>query len=114
MSNDGPGADETLQHTMNEVKSNGGNITAIPSSAAVSIIDSWISKLRDVDDSDGIVSNLERLKGELSNSSSIDGAKVSQLLSSLASETRELASDDESFTALANALDSGASKLSGK
>ncbi len=107
------GTDAQVQQTMDAVQGAGGDITALAPSAAVSNIDSWISKLDGMDGTDGIVSNLRTLKDELG-ASTIDGGKVSGLLSQLASETREVGSGNQGLTMLASALDAGASKLGGK
>lgn len=107
----GQGTDsELLQSTMNAIETNDGNITALPPSAAVSNIDSWINELRGMDGTESIVGNLTTLKGEL-NEPSIDGQKVSQLLSTLANETRALAGNNQGVSTLATYLDAGATTL---
>ncbi len=66
-----------------------------------------------MDGTDGIVSNLRSLKDELG-AGSIDGPRVSSLLSELASDTREVGAGNQGLTMLASALDAGASKLGGQ
>ena len=66
-----------------------------------------------MDGTDEIVSDLNELKTELT-ADNIDGGAVSELLSSLADETRELGGDNMGLSTLARALDAGAQKLSGK
>ncbi|CAH1002444.1 hypothetical protein LEM8419_03323 [Neolewinella maritima] len=110
---DMPAADPTLTATIDAVQSTGGDITALPADAAVSNIDTWINKLDGMDGTDGIVSNLQSLKGELT-SGSIDGGRVSELLSTLASETRSVSGGNQGLSALASALEAGAEKLGGK
>lgn len=102
-----------LQSTVDAVQTNGGDITALPPSAAVSNIDSWIGELRGMDGTDGIIRDLESLKMELG-MGNIDGSKVSNLLSSLASSTRQVGNGNPGLNALASALDAGANKLGGR
>ena len=104
---------QTLQSTVSAVESAGGDITALAPATAVSNIDTWISTLSGMDGTDQIVSNLNALKTELT-ADSVDGPAVSELLSSLASETRELGNGNSGLNALASALDAGAAKLGGK
>lgn len=102
-----------LESTVEAVQSVGGDITALPAGAAVSNIEGWIAKLETMDGTEGIVGNLTALKTELT-ADSIDGAKVSTLLSSLAGQTKELAASAPALGAVAGALQAGADKLGGK
>ena len=104
---------QQLQSTISAVESAGGDITALQPTTAVSNIDSWISELSNMDGTDEIVSDLNELKTELT-ADNIDGGAVSELLSSLADETRELGGDNMGLSTLARALDAGAQKLAGK
>ncbi|WP_116127775.1 hypothetical protein [Lewinella sp. IMCC34183] len=106
-------ASPQLQSTIQAVESAGGDITALAPGTAVSNIDSWISQLDGMDGTNAIVDNLKSLKMEL-NADNIDGSKVSNLLSTLARETRSAGNGNSGLDALANALDAGAQKLSGK
>ena len=105
--------DPMVGETVNAVQSAGGDITALSPDAAVGNIDGWIGKLRGMDGADGIVSDLESLKTELT-SGNIDGGKVSGILSQLASSTREMGKGNQGLNTLASALDAGAAKLGGK
>ncbi len=107
------GQDSPLQPTIDAVQSTGGDITALPPDAAVTNIDSWISKLQSMDGTSGIVDNLQMLKSELT-AGNIDGSKVSNLLSTLATQTREVGQGNAGLNTLASALDAGAQKLAGK
>lgn len=112
---DAPSAsmDSPLQPTIDAVQSAGGDITALSPSTAVSNIDSWINELQDMDGTSEIVDNLKMLKTELT-AGSIDGPKVSNLLSTLATQTREVGQGNAGLSTLATALDAGARKLAGK
>ncbi len=66
-----------------------------------------------MDGTDGIVNNLQSLKSELT-AGSIDGGKVSNLLSTLATQTREVGQGNAGLSTLASALEAGARKLAGK
>ncbi|PPK85033.1 hypothetical protein CLV84_1922 [Neolewinella xylanilytica] len=103
---------QTLDATVSAVESAGGDITALDPSTAVSNIDSWISELGTMDGTDEIVSDLQDLKTQLT-AETIDGSAVSELLSSLAEETRELGGDNMGLSTLASALEAGAEKLGG-
>ncbi len=105
--------DSPLQPTIDAVQSTGGDVTALPPDAAVSNIDSWINKLQSMDGTNEIVDNLQMLKAELT-SGSIDGSKVSNLLSTLATQTRSVGGGNAGLTTLASALEAGARKLAGK
>ena len=107
------GMEAQVQQTMDAVQGAGGDITALAPSTAVSNIDSWISKLEGMDGTDGIVTNLRSLKDELG-AANIDGPRVSNLLSELATETRQVGGGNQGVTMLASALDAGAAKLGGK
>lgn len=102
-----------LQSTVEAVKSAGGDITALPAGAAVSNIEGWIGKLRSMDGTDAIVGELNNLKTELT-AGNIDGKKVSGILSSLAEQTRGMASKAPMLGTLASALQAGADKLGGR
>lgn len=101
-----------LQSTVEAVQSVGGDITALPASAAVSNIEGWIAKLGTMDGTEGVVTELNSLKTELS-SGDINGSKVSAILSTLAEQTKSLAGDNAMLGAVAGALQSGADKLGG-
>ena len=107
------GTDAQVQQTMDAVQGAGGDITSLAPSTAVSNIDSWINELEGMDGTDGIVTNLRSLKDELG-AASIDGPRVSNLLSELATETRQVGGGNQGLTMLASALDAGAAKLGGK
>ena len=102
-----------LEGTVDAVESAGGDITALPASAAVSNIDGWISELSSMPGTESIVGDLNSLKSELG-ASDIDGGRVSELLSSLADQTRSMESKAPGLSALASALQAGADKLGGK
>ena len=102
-----------LKTTVDAVQSAGGDITALPPSAATDNIDGWISKLGSVDGSDKVVNGLKSLKNELMQEN-IDGSKVSDVLGSLANETRGMSSKAPGLNALAGALQAGSDKLAGK
>ena len=99
-----------LQSTIEAVQSAGGDITALPAGAAVSNIDTWIGKLSSMDGTDGIVSDLESLKGELG-AGSINGERVGELLDNLSDQTRSLGGGNAMLNTLADALEAGAEKL---
>ena len=105
--------EQTLQSTVSAVESAGGDITALAPATAVSNIDTWISTLSGMDGTDQLVSDLNSLKTELT-AETVDGPAVSELLSNLASETREVGNGNAGLNALASALDAGAAKLGGK
>ncbi|MFT5999415.1 MAG: hypothetical protein ACI81P_001873 [Neolewinella sp.] len=102
-----------LQGTVEAVTSVGGDLLALPAAAAVGNIDSWIAKLGSMDGTEAIVSELEALKTELT-AESIDGAKVSTLLSSLATSTSSLEGSAPLLGTLATVLQAAADKLAGK
>lgn len=110
---DMPQADPLVKNTIDAVQAKEGDITALDPGTAVSNIDSWIVKLGGMDGTSGMVSDLESLKMELS-SGNIDGGKVSGILSSLASQTRDMGNGNPMLGTLASALDAGAAKLGGK
>ena len=113
MDTDMAAGSQQLQSTVDAVNSAGGDITALDPSTATSNIDGWIGQLRGMDGTDGIVSELENLKTELS-AESIDGSRVSTILSTLADETRNLEGQAPGLGTLASALQAGADKLAGK
>jgi hypothetical protein len=102
-----------LLGTVEAVTSVGGDLLALPANAAVGNIDSWIAKLGSMDGTEAIVSELEALKTELT-AESIDGAKVSTLLSSLATSTSSLEGSAPLLGTLATVLQAAADKLAGK
>ena len=102
----------SVNETVDAVRQAGGDITAIDPAAATGVIDGWINKLGSVPGADGVVNNLQSLKGELT-SGNIDGAKVGGILGQLASGTRSLAPNNPALGQLANALEAGATKLGG-
>ena len=104
---------QQLEGTVEAVNAAGGDITALDPTTATSNIDGWIGQLRGMDGTDEIVNNLETLKTELS-SGNIDGGRVSEILSTLADETRELEGQAPGLSTLASALQAGADKLAGK
>lgn len=99
-----------LTSTIEEVRLAGGDITALSSDMALSIINGWASELSGMTGTDDIVIDLEALRDELS-SDRINGSRVSTLLSSLATKTRALESQAPGLSALADALEAGADKL---
>ncbi|MCX8212618.1 MAG: NAD kinase [Neolewinella sp.] len=102
-----------LTATIDAVTSVGGDLTALPAAAAVSNIESWITKLGTMEGTEGMVADLTSLKTELA-AAEIDGGKVSTLLTSLASQTKSMADTAPGLGALAGALQAGADKLGGK
>ncbi len=105
--------DPLLQGTVEAVTSVGGDLLALSPSAAVGNIDSWIAKLGSMSGTDAIVGDLNALKTELT-AESIDGTKVSGLLSSLATQTRSLEDKAPALGTLATVLQAAADKLAGK
>lgn len=101
-----------LTATLDAVASVGGDLTSLPAEAAVSNIEGWIGKLKTMEGTDAIVADLTTLQAELS-TGKIDGKKVSTLLSSLATQTKSLASGTPALATLAGALEAGAKKLEG-
>ncbi len=101
-----------LDQTLQAGKSKAADITTLPVSAATENVDGWINELRGMDGADGIVSDLESLKQELS-APSIDGEKVSELLFSLADDTRGVANGNPGLHTLAYLLESGGWRLEG-
>ncbi len=106
------GGSSLLDQTLQAGKSAAADITTLPGSAAVQNIDGWLGELRGMDGADGIVSDLESLKQELS-APSIDGPKVSNLLFSLAEGTRSVADGNPGLETLAYLLESGGWRLEG-
>ena len=102
-----------LQQTVRTVQSAGGDITALAPAAATENITGWITRLSDVDGADGVVNGLGNLKQELMQES-IDGGKVSEILSDLAAQTRAMGDKVPGLPVLAKVLDAGARKLAGK
>ncbi len=101
-----------LDQTLNAAKSKAADITTLPVATASGNVDGWIAELRGMDGSDQIVTDLESLKQELA-ASPIDGAKVSDLLFSLADQTRSLAGENKGLSVLAYLLESGGWRLEG-
>ena len=102
-----------LQQTVQAVESAGGDITALQPSTAVSNIDGWISQLEGMDGTSSIVTDLKSLKTELT-AGTIDGAKVSTLLSSLSDKTEAMSDKAPGLSTLASVLQAGSDKLAGK
>ncbi|THH37903.1 hypothetical protein [Neolewinella litorea] len=101
-----------LDQTLQAGKSAAADITTLPANAAIGNVDGWIAELRGMDGTDEIVGDLEALKQELS-APTIDGAKTSDLLFSLAESTRSLADGSPGLATLAYLLESGAWRLQG-
>lgn len=107
-----PATPSMLEATVEAVTSVGGDITALPAGAAVSNIEGWITKLQTMEGTEGLVGDLGSLKTELM-AGSIDGKKVSGILSSLADQTRSLSAQAPALTTVADVLKAGADKLGG-
>ncbi|NJC27401.1 hypothetical protein [Neolewinella antarctica] len=103
-----------LQTTVQAVQSAGGDITALSPEAAANNINGWITKLSQFDGTDAIVDDLAELKKEFLLGGDLDGEKISGILSSMAGNTRDVSDKAPGLDALANALQAGADKLSGK
>lgn len=99
-----------LSQTLNAVKQQSVDITALPAAAAVGNIDSWIETLGAMSGTEPIVADLEALKAAISKPT-IDGQEVAGYLSSLADSTEEVGGDNAALRALAYALRTGADKL---
>jgi len=106
-------ATDHLESTVEAVQSAGGDLTALPVTAAAHNINGWINKLADVDGADGITDGLAKLKEELLRES-VDGGSVSAILSELSTETRAMSDKVPALGTLANLLDAGAKKLADK
>ncbi len=104
------GGSTLLDQTLQAGKSKAADITTLPVGAATENVDGWINELRGMDGADGIVRHLESLKQELS-AASIDGEKVSELLFSLADDTRGVADGNPGLQTLAYLLESGGYRL---
>lgn len=102
-----------LDQTLKAVKDKAVDITTLPVATATANIDSWIDELRGIDDTDGMIEELQSLKAELM-APSIDGEKVSEIMYSLADDTREMAGENKSLAVLAYALEAGGARLDGK
>lgn len=105
--------DDLMSQTVAAVRSNQGNITALPGNAAIANIDAWMKKVATVDGGEEINEELKELKAALS-ATPIDGAKVAEHLKDLAESTREVANGNKGLEALAFALESGYWKLKEK
>ncbi|CAH1001184.1 hypothetical protein LEM8419_02084 [Neolewinella maritima] len=101
-----------LDQTLAAVKAKAVDITTLSVPTATKNIDSWITELRGMDDTDEMIGELENLKTELM-APSIDGEKVSDILFSLADDTRDMAGDNKSLAVLAYALEAGGWRLEG-
>ena len=99
-----------LQTTNNAIVSNDNDITAMPVRTAESTINMWIDQLQDQPGAEAVVENLRELKTELGGAQ-IDGDKVGELLSTLATETRNLSDGSPGLGTLTSALEAGARKL---
>ena len=95
------------------MRAKAADITTLAVPTAIKNIDSWITELRGMDDSDEMIADLEALNTELK-AGEIDGEKVSELMFSLAEDTRELAGDDKKLAILAYALEAGGYRLDGE
>ena len=100
-----------LQTTNNAIESNDNDLTALPLRTAESTITMWIDQLQDRPGAEVVVENLRELKTELGGAQ-IDGDRVSELLSTLATETRKLSGGSADLNTLTSALEAGARKLS--
>jgi hypothetical protein len=103
---------DLLQQTAAAVERAGGDITAFEPRQATNNINAWITKLADVEGADPIIGNLALLKDELMRSP-IDGPRVSELLGTLAQNTREVSDQAMGLSALADALQAGSDRLDG-
>lgn len=101
---------QTLDATNAAIKSAGGDITALPVSAAASNIDTWMSQLGDVDGADKVTANLKELKKALM-ASDVNGQLAGMLLITLAEDTRQVAGSGMSIGMLTSALKAGGEKL---
>ncbi len=101
-----------LDQTLAAVRAKAVDITTLGVPTATKNIDSWITELRGMDGTDDMIGNLETLKTELG-ASEIDGERVSEIMFSLAEETRELAGDNKNLAILAYALEAGGWRLEG-
>jgi hypothetical protein len=102
-----------LQTTLEAVSTTGGDITALSPEAAANNINGWITKLDQFEGTDAVVGDLANLKKELM-LGEMDSAKVSGILSSLASNTRDLSDRAPGLATLADALQAGSDKLAGR
>ena len=100
-----------LETTNNAIVSNDNDLTALPLRTAESTITMWIDQLQDRPGAEVVVENLRELKTELGGAQ-IDGDRVSELLSTLATETRKLSGGSADLNTLTSALEAGARKLS--
>ena len=105
--------DDVLSQTLQAGKEKMGDITTLSPEAATTNIDSWIAKLKEMDDTDDMVEELQTLKTELSQTN-IDGEKVADLLMDLSAETREMADGNQALQTLAYLLEAGSYRLGGK
>ena len=113
-SGDAFAGDDLINQTLRAGKEKMGDITTLSPEAATSNIDSWIDKLRNVEDGEDISEQLQALKNELTQSS-IDAEKVADLLMDLSADTRELAGENnQAFHTLAYLLEAGSYRLSSK
>ena len=105
--------DDLMSKTVAAVRSNNGNITAIPGEAAVATIDAWMKQVATVDGGEDINEELKELKAALT-AGTIDGEKVAEHLKNLAESTRSVANGNAGLEALAFALETGYWKLTEK
>ena len=107
-----PDPTATVESTLSAVQTHGGDLTALPLDMATENIGIWINRLRGKEGTDQVIRDLELLQSELG-AGTIDGAKVSSLLSSLAEQTRTVAKGQEGSGRLVEALEAGARRLQG-
>ncbi len=102
-----------LQTTTAAVEAAGGDITALSPEAAANNINGWITKLIHFEGTEDVVDDLADLKKELM-IGEMDSAKVSGILGSLATSTRELSDRAVGLGMLADVLQAGSDKLADK
>ena len=102
-----------LSQTLSAVAGKMGDITTLPTGAAVANVDGWIAELGDVDGAGDLIGDLRSLRSELT-APSIDGGKVSGLLLELAEDTADLAGGNKGVETIAYALEAGGWRLKSK
>lgn len=117
----------TLDNTLEAFKAYGGDVTALPISAAVGNIDTWLNMIGPdeidknkrapgnyADDVDGatmaVTGNLRELRDALS-ADEVNGQLTGVLLLTLAEDARRAAPNSTGISALASALKAGGEKL---
>ena len=101
----------TAQATLDAAQ-NAGGLTSLAPTAAVSNIDSWISRLDGVPAAAPVVANLRTLKSQLQ-ASTLDGMAIGMTLSELGEQTTAAAGGDASLRQLGQALSQAGQALSG-